>query len=226
MILRNSFKLSTKYNLQVFRETPASLTDNKSKIQVLLLCSQKQKRNCILDQTFSSLWECTTDADCIDDAVCSNNFCECSPGYTFSTNGYNCLKCKISYYHQMIYSRKKKTFLDSIGYGSSCEDDTQCGWLTGSYVCEDGGCFCGDGYRYFHGKCLEVKGLGETCIRDEDCHVSNYLSAMRCSDEKVCVCNEGFYPREDYDCRPEANGMNLLIYILKPMTLNSFNYRS
>lgn len=75
----------------------------------------------------------------------------------------------------------------------------------GKYYCNSGACDCDDGYRYLHGRCVQSKGIGELCTRDEECHVNNDLSAMICS-EGVCSCNHGYYSRGGYDCRREANG--------------------
>ncbi|KAK9723207.1 EB module [Popillia japonica] len=141
------------------------------------------------DTILTSVIECETDGDCIDDATCTDNLCQCPEGFVFSLDGYQCLR-------------------HSIGYQSECEDDAQCSYLMGRHYCNSGVCDCDTGYRYLHGRCVIAKGLGESCTRDEECHVSNYFDAMICSDENICVCNEGYYARGDYDCRPEVTEIN------------------
>ncbi|GJQ66812.1 hypothetical protein Trydic_g18580 [Trypoxylus dichotomus] len=142
----------------------------------------------VTDLVWSGALECESDTDCINEATCTNNLCQCPDGYVFSTDGYRCLK-------------------HVIGYQAACEDDAQCSYLTGKYYCNAGACDCGVGYRYLHGRCVISKGLGESCELDEECHVTNHLNAMICSDG-VCSCNTGYYARENYDCRPDATAIN------------------
>lgn len=50
----------------------------------------------------AAVLECETDADCIDEANCSDGLCQCPDGYVFSLNGYQCLKRKVLYENDFL----------------------------------------------------------------------------------------------------------------------------
>lgn len=65
---------------------------------------------------------------------------------------------------------------------------------------------CDDGWRWYQGRCIETKKLGETCSRDLDCYNGYDVFAMSCI-SGTCQCSSDYYLRGDYDCRPAAYGM-------------------
>uniref|UniRef100_A0A1Y1JW37 EGF-like domain-containing protein n=2 Tax=Photinus pyralis TaxID=7054 RepID=A0A1Y1JW37_PHOPY len=137
----------------------------------------------LLTNCAAQILECSKNEDCqVPTAVCEQNLCKCPVGSVLSTDVTKCLPV-------------------SLGLHAVCEDRRQCGWLLGDYDCIDKKCECAKGWIYAMGQCVKKAALNNKCARDRDCFNGYDLLAMTCKGGK-CVCNDGYYLRGDFDCRP------------------------
>lgn len=96
-------------------------------------------------------------------------------------------------------------YLVSIGYNANCEDDNQCAWLLGKFVCVDGSCRCENGWNLIKGRCVLEKKIGESCSSNDDCFNGYDFLSTICKNG-YCNCNDNYYLRGNYDCRLIGEG--------------------
>jgi hypothetical protein len=153
---------------------------------------------------FVGLVACTDDADCnhFKNATCSGGFCNCGNLYgvceterdalgSKCVNSGDCrssnLQCSLKgecvCRGGLVASKDGTTCLQTVAkIGDSCDETTQCASRFPSAVCLDNRCACpnkSDG-------CDKIADLGEECVRDEECALTNSSS---CIDFK-CSCVE------------------------------------
>ncbi|KAF5289784.1 hypothetical protein FQA39_LY03701 [Lamprigera yunnana] len=135
--------------------------------------------NCV----FAQFLECSNNKDCVaEDAICDKNLCWCPNDKVYSTDGTECLSLGLS-------------------VGAACIEDQQCSWLLGQYECANETCRCSKNWFYYKGRCRKASKVKNSCSSNDFCFNGYDPLAMICKDE-VCQCNEGYYLRGEYDCRP------------------------
>ncbi|KAK5640724.1 hypothetical protein RI129_009271 [Pyrocoelia pectoralis] len=157
--------------------------DNEFQFFFVLLSHNLLVTNCV-----GQFLECAKNEDCgVETATCQNNICECPTGSVFSTDVTKCLPV-------------------ALEFGAECEDSQQCGWLLGDHHCVNGKCGCAKGSSYANGRCVKKNFVNRKCVKDQDCFNGYDLLAMVCKENK-CVCNDEYYLRGNFDCRPFATAV-------------------
>ncbi|KAJ3639773.1 hypothetical protein Zmor_003112 [Zophobas morio] len=90
-------------------------------------------------------------------------------------------------------------------YYGECSDNSQCEWLGENSECNYV-CRCKEGYRWYLGKCNKFVGLGEECSDSLDCYDGYNLQSLTCL-SGTCECTNGYYRRNDTDCRKIASNV-------------------
>ncbi|XP_054262791.1 cell death abnormality protein 1-like [Macrosteles quadrilineatus] len=142
---------------------------------------------------------CNTSAQCDNVAMslCAQGVCACQPPLIPNPSSDKCLQ------------------VAGRDYRASCEEDIQC---TSSYGdeahCSNSQCVCSSNYHYNSSVCVPDKKLGEECLSDEDCTVSDviHVEGSRACIDQVCGCAEGFtsLPGEEV-CMEKSSGEELAV---------------
>ncbi|XP_044256921.1 prion-like-(Q/N-rich) domain-bearing protein 25 [Tribolium madens] len=128
---------------------------------------------------------CSTDDDCqVFNTTCNKGTCECPLGYILDSEEKECLPYVTE-------------------YNGECSENTQCEWLGENSECANV-CRCKKGYRWYLGVCRKYVGLGEDCSENIDCFDGYNLQSLSCLSGK-CACSEGYYQRDNTDCRKIAS---------------------
>ncbi|XP_059167427.1 multiple epidermal growth factor-like domains protein 6 isoform X1 [Physella acuta] len=157
--------------------------------------------------------ECESDVDCtVANSVCRQQSCTCDEGYSemdvytcrFYHLGDGCYDnslCANSVMHSMCVSFKcqcQDTYYQDdaktcLLKGTGCSSDSQCEKQFLHSFCDvDGACQCVIGYRKNAvGACAPV-GLGDRCVSQEECNVTNPHSECFFN---TCVCVPGYSPK-------------------------------
>ncbi|KAH0557684.1 hypothetical protein KQX54_010271 [Cotesia glomerata] len=203
------------------------------------VCSKK--KTCVCKKSFNqfsltrctSLTEefCTSNKDCpVENSACTNNFCECKPGFEQFYNNQciprisikscssdlSCSDISNSYCsNKRCTCTKNYVAINSticlIRSSVPCDDNTECSEING--FCFHGQCLCMPNHDMIFGECVPIstiypnnyfhskkESLGGSCRWSSDCST---ISNAVCSIDKKCICGTNYYARDRSYCAPK-----------------------